>query len=98
MNILERPQACKCTTSECDGLTCGTVVSTTAQDHSVIMNHIVESAAGGCANSQAAPKVHHSNKSSGLRDERMPSQRHSRKIPVAQKGHRMILGRVESRP
>ena len=38
MNVLERPQACECTTSECDGLTCDTVVSTTAQDHSVITN------------------------------------------------------------
>ena len=69
MNVLERPQACGCTTSECDGLTCGTVISTTAQDHSVITNHNVESAAGGCVNAQAAPKVHHSKKSSELRHE-----------------------------
>ena len=26
MNVLERPQACGCTVSECDGLTCGTAV------------------------------------------------------------------------
>ena len=86
MNVLERPQACGCTTSECDGLTCGTVVSTTAQDHSVITNHNVESAAGGCVNAQAAPKVHHSKRSSGLGHECTLSGRHSRSIPVAQKG------------
>ena len=86
MNVLERPQACGCPTSECDGLTCGTVVSTTAQDHGGISNPTVELAAGGCAKTQAAPKVHHSNKSSGLRQECTPSGRHSRSIPVAQKG------------
>ena len=67
-------------------LTCGTVVSTTAQDHSVITNHTVESAAGGCANAQAAPKVHHSKKSSGLRHESTFGGRHSRSIPAAPKG------------
>ena len=86
MNVLERPQACGCTTSERDGLTCGTVVSTTAQDHSVITNHNVESAAGGCVNTQAAPKVHHSKRSSGLGHECTLSGRHSRSIPVAPKG------------
>ena len=86
MNVLERPQACGCPTSECDGLTCGTVVSTTAQDHGGISNPTVELAAGGCAKTQAAPKVHHSNKSSGLRQECTPSGRHSSSIPVAQKG------------
>ena len=50
-------QACGCTVSECDGLTFGTVVSVTAQDHSVTTDHIVEEAAGGCADSQTAPKV-----------------------------------------
>ena len=60
INVLERPKACGCTTSECDGLTCGTVVSTTAQDHSVMTNHTVEEAAGGRADAQAAPEVHHS--------------------------------------
>ena len=29
MNVLERPPACGCTMSECDGLMCGSVVSTT---------------------------------------------------------------------
>ena len=87
MNVLERPQACGCTTSECDGLTCGTVVSMTAQDHSGITHPTVELATGGCAKTQAAPKVHHSNKLSGLRHECTPSGRHSSSsIPVAQKG------------
>ena len=63
--------------------TCGTVVSTTAQDHSGITNRTMELAAGGCAKTQAAPKVHHS---SGLRHECTPSGRHLRSIPVAQKG------------
>ena len=56
MNVLERPQACGCTASECDGLTSGTVVSTTAQDHSVTANHTVEEAAGGYVDAQAAPR------------------------------------------
>ena len=53
-----------------------TVVSTTAQDHSVTTNHTVEEAAGGCADAQAAPKVHHSNKSSGSGYSSTPSGRH----------------------
>ena len=31
MNVMERPQACGYTASECDGLTCGKVVSTTSK-------------------------------------------------------------------
>ena len=46
----------------------------------------MELAAGGCAKTQAVPKVHHSNKSSELRHECTLSGRHSRSIPVAQKG------------
>ena len=42
MNVLERSQARECSTSECDGLTCGSVVSTTAQDLSVTDSHTVE--------------------------------------------------------
>ena len=38
------------------------------------------------ANTQAAPKVHPSNKSSGLRHECTPSRLYSRKIPVVQGG------------
>ena len=65
MSVLECPQACGCTGTECAGLTCGTVISTAAQDHSVTTNHTVEAAYGGCADAQAEPKVHCSNKSSG---------------------------------
>ena len=86
MNVLERSQARECSTSECDGLTCGSVVSTTAQDLSVTDSHTVEQAAGGCAQAQAAPKVHHSNKSSGPGHECSPRGQHSQKSkPVAQK-------------
>ena len=42
MNVLELPQACGCTSIEYDGLTCGTVVTTTAQGHSETTNHTVE--------------------------------------------------------
>ena len=83
-NAIERLQACGCTASECDGLNCGTVVRTTAQDHSVTTNHTVEEAAGGCADAQAVPKVHHSNKSSGLGHGCKPSGRHpSNRKPVS---------------
>ncbi|CAI5738229.1 unnamed protein product [Peronospora farinosa] len=44
---------------------CGSVASTTAQELSVTDSHTVEQDAGGCAQAQAAPKVHHSSKSSG---------------------------------
>ena len=86
MNVLERSQARECSTSECDGLTCGSVVSTTAQDLSVTDSHTVEQAAGGCAQAQAAPKVHHSNKPSGPGHECSPRGQHSQKNKlVAQK-------------
>ena len=86
-NAIERLQACGCTASECDGLNCGTVVRTTAQDHSVTTNHTVEEAAGGCADAQEAPKVHHSNRSSGSGHGCTPSGRYpSKKKPVAYTG------------
>ena len=66
MSFMKRPQACGCTASERDGLICGTVVSTTAQDFSVADNHNMEKAPGGCTDIHAASEVHHSNKSSGL--------------------------------
>uniref|UniRef100_A0AAV1U172 Uncharacterized protein n=1 Tax=Peronospora matthiolae TaxID=2874970 RepID=A0AAV1U172_9STRA len=66
MNVLERLQVCGCTTSEFDGLTCGTVVSTIAQDHSVEGHYSVKLASGTCVETQAAPEVHHSKRSSGL--------------------------------
>uniref|UniRef100_A0AAV1UB66 Polyprotein n=1 Tax=Peronospora matthiolae TaxID=2874970 RepID=A0AAV1UB66_9STRA len=65
MNVLERPQACGCTTSECDGLTCGTVVITTAQDHSVEVHYNMEPSSGACVKTQDVPKLHHSKISSG---------------------------------
>ena len=59
MNILERPQTCECTTSECDRLTCGTVASMTAQDHSVEGHYTVETARGDCVEAQVVPNVRH---------------------------------------
>ena len=56
MDVMERPQACGCTASECDGLTCGTVVSTTAQDLSVADFYTVEQSPGSCSEVQAAPR------------------------------------------
>ena len=65
MNVLERPPPCGCTTSEYDGLTCGSFVSTTAQDLDVINHHIVEQVFGDCITTQEASKAHRSNKSTG---------------------------------
>ena len=42
MNVMERLQPCGCTARECDDLTCGTVVRTTVQDHSVDDHYIVK--------------------------------------------------------
>ena len=98
MNVLERPQACGCTPSECDGLTCGTVVSMTAQDHSVKTNHTVEEDAGVCADAQAAPKVHHSNsrvdRDMGVR---LAGDIQERINQLSVQGNTMILDRLESR-
>ena len=55
---------CGCTASDCDGLTYGPVISTTAQDHSATKKHTVKEIAGSFADEQAGPKVHDSNKSS----------------------------------
>ena len=41
-NILERPHSRGCTTSECDGLTHGTFVSTAVQEHNVDDHNLVE--------------------------------------------------------
>ena len=79
MNVLERLQACACTTSECDGLTCSTVVSTIIHDHSVEGHYTVEPALGDCVETQAAPKVHHSKRSSGLEHGCTPSRLHPRR-------------------
>ena len=73
MNVFERPQACRCTESECDGLTCGTVASTTVQDRSVVDHYSVEKTPGNCASSQADPRYHHS-KTSGSGQGCMPGR------------------------
>ena len=65
MNVLERPPPCGCTTSEYDGLTCGSAVSTTAQDRNMTNHHIAEQVPGDCTTTQEAAKAHHSNTSSG---------------------------------
>ena len=65
MNAVERPQTCGCTTSECDGLACGSVVITTAHGHGVADRHTMKLETD-CIEMQVAPKAHHPNKSSGL--------------------------------
>lgn len=75
-NVFESPQACGCTAIECDGLTCGTVVSTTVQDFRVANHYTVEKYTGVCADVHASPKVHHSNKSSGPGHGCMPRVQH----------------------
>ena len=65
MNAMERPLTCGCTASECDGLTCGSVVSTTARGHSVPGCHTMKPDSGACIGMQVAPKVHHPSESSG---------------------------------
>ena len=66
MNAIERPLTCGCTTSECDGVVCGSVVSTTAHGHGVADRHSMKPDSGDCIEMQNAPKAHHPNKSSGL--------------------------------
>ena len=65
MNVLDRPPSCGCSKSECDGLTSGLVVSTTAQDRNVTKHHTVEQVPGDCVDTKEASKAHHPNKSSG---------------------------------
>ena len=50
--IMERQLACGCTTRECDGLTCGSVVSTTAHDHNLTDRYTVEQGSGDCVESR----------------------------------------------
>ena len=66
MNAMELPVTCGCTTSECDGLTCGSFVCTTAHSHVVADRHTMKPDSGDCIEMQVAPKTHHPNKSSGL--------------------------------
>ena len=65
MNVLELPPPLGCTTSECDGLKCGSVDSTTSQDCNVTNHQIVEQIPVDCIAMQEAPEAHLSNKSSG---------------------------------
>ena len=59
----------------------------TAQDRSVANPYTVDQAPGGCTDVQAAPKVHHSKKSSGSGHGCTPSGRYPRKKKlVATKG------------
>ena len=84
MNAMERPQTCGCTTCECDGLTCGAVVSTTAHGHGVADCHTMKSDSGDCIEMQVAPKAHHPNKSSGLGHGCPPNRQHpSKNEPIA---------------
>ena len=48
--------------TECDSLSCGSVFSTTAEDHNMANHHIAEQDSGDCITMQEAPKA---NKSSG---------------------------------
>ena len=66
MNAIERPLTCGCNTSECDGLACGSVVSTTAHGHGVTDHHTMKPDSGDCIEMQVAPNAHYPNKSSGL--------------------------------
>ena len=61
MSVMELPQACGYTASECVGLTSDKVVSTTAQDLIVADPYTVYQAPGVRTEVQAAPKVYNSN-------------------------------------
>ena len=66
MYAMERSLTCGCTASECDGLTCGSVVSTTAHGHSVSDRHTMKPDSGDCIEMQAASKVYYPSESIGL--------------------------------
>ena len=79
MNALERPQACGCITSECDGLTCGTIASMTAQDHSVEGHYTVEPVRSDSVEAQVAPNVRHLERPSRLEHGCTPNRVHPRR-------------------
>ena len=84
MNVLERPPSCECATSECNDLTCGSIVSTTARGHDVADRHTMEPDSGGCIEMQVAPKAHYPNKSNGLGHGYPPNGQHpSETEPIA---------------
>ena len=68
---------CGCSASECDGLTCGSVVSTTAHGHGVADRHTMKPDSGDCIEMQVAPKAQHPNKSNGLGHGCPPNGQHS---------------------
>jgi hypothetical protein len=87
MSVLSRPRARGCVEGECDGLTRHSVVSTTAQDVVEGQAFDVEKAAGGCAETQAAPKTSHESESHESSSTCEPSGPHSVKTPRANKSH-----------
>ena len=100
VNVLELRQACGGTASECDDLTCGTVVSTTAQSLSVADRYNVEQTPGGCTDLQARPMVHHSNNLSrpeGDMDACLAIDIIGKTNRLSRSGNTVILGRLESR-
>uniref|UniRef100_M4BJM7 Uncharacterized protein n=1 Tax=Hyaloperonospora arabidopsidis (strain Emoy2) TaxID=559515 RepID=M4BJM7_HYAAE len=81
---MERLLTCECTTSECDSLACGSVVSTTVHGHGVADHYAMKSDSGDCIEMQVAPKAHHPNKSSGLGHGCPPNEQHPSEIePIA---------------
>ena len=95
---MERPLACGCTTGECDGLTCGFVVTTTAHDHNMTDHHTVEQDSGVCVETQVAPKAHHPYKSSGPGHgvyQTVNTQATLNRLPMIR--NTMILNRLENR-
>ena len=82
INVLKRSQAFVRFSKVWYGITCTSVVSTTAQYVSVVVHYTVENAAGGCVKVQAAPNVLLADKSSDLGRRCMPSGHHPRKKQV----------------
>ena len=95
MNVLDHPQACGCSASKGDGLTCGTVARTTVQVLNVADHYTVEQYPGGCTALKAAPEINRSNKSRGPGDGCMPSGQHPIKNWLSRNGNTVILGLQE---
>jgi hypothetical protein len=87
MSVLSRPHVHGCVEGECDGLTSHSVVSTTAQDVVEGQAFDVEEAAGGCAETQAAPKTSRESESHESSSTCEPSGPHFVKIPRANKSY-----------
>ena len=69
---------CECPTSECYDLTCGSVISKTAQEFGATTNQDVKQAFGDCEQAQVAPKVQHSFTFCGPVHGCIPSGKHPR--------------------